>query len=152
MKLTIKKDKYNLELSKFERDCLFLVAGSSSGTGMVSSFLSKTYDELSDHVKESEGKDIYGYYCHLSDRSQLRAKIELYDTLKEESFDFVKKQNCSFLYPKENYRREKTYDIRFLEQRKLNDSYEQNGYLMGLDKGKMKKFKMDLVVNLKYSE
>lgn len=152
MKLTIKKDKYNLELSKFERDCLFLIAGSSCGSGKLSCFLSDIYDELADNLSENGCKDVYSYYSDLAEKSKLNAKVEVNDILKEESFDFVKKQDCSFYYPKVGCRENQTFDIRFLEQRKLNNSYEQNGCLIGFDKGKMKKFKMDLVVNLRYSE
>ena len=148
MKLTVKKDKYNLELNKFELQCLFLVAGSSSGMGKVSGFLSNIYDELSDYVKQHEDKDIYGYYNHLTDKSQLRWKAEFYDNLKEDSFDFTKKQDCSFFYPKAGRRDKQTFDIRYLERRELKDSYEKDGYLMGFDNGKLKKFKMDLVVFL----
>jgi hypothetical protein len=155
MKLTNKNGKYNLELNKFELQCLFLVAGNSCGQGQTAIFLYNLYDNIADNIDKNGFRDAYEYHTFLTLRSGFSAKVEVSDNLPKNSFDSVKKQSCSFYYPKENYRREKTYDVRKLEYRELKDGYEQGNYLIGFDNGidgKIKKFRMDLVVDLKYNE
>jgi hypothetical protein len=152
MKLTNKNGKYNLELNEFELQCLFLVTGNSSGQGKISDFLYNLYENICDIIDTKDFSWTIEYYNFLTKQSNFDAKIVVDDNLNKNSFDLVQKQDCSFYYPKAGRRDSQTFDIRYLEQRTLKDSYEKDGYLMGFDNGTLKKFKMGLIVNLKYSE
>lgn len=137
MKLTKQNNnKFNLELDKFELDCLHTVTNNiavSSDLGDV------TYDF---YIKS---KDLGAEnLCPPQDAGWGVIRGLKFEAYREKK---VEKKNCSFFYPKENFRQFKNSNIDNFEHRKLTEAYIEGDYLCGVD-NMWKRFKLDLVKHL----
>lgn len=143
MKLTIKNNKYNLELNKFELDSFAWIAGSIAGTSKVRKIFS---------YEEESFLENYSKVVNVVDFPLIARELNIQYGFGEvinptELPPKIEKKNCSFFYPKSAYRNRETNNIEHFESRMLKEAYIEDNYLIGLDKT-IKKFTLSKVKHL----